>query len=271
MHTISNGLHTGAERVSSTLVWGANKMSELLAQGSERLQQSGPPAGADPNVQPTKVDPKLQTTVKTARVVSGKAVQVSSYILGQVGKAAVGLGRKLAPHVQHHGAKAYSSFTGQSSEQSSAQVDGALDVAAGALKGASTIYMALEESAKTLGCSLTDNTVKVVTHKYGTEAGEFTGNAMYTVGQSAMAGHNIASLGVKGVAKKAVKSTGTAIVESHHEKKASKGAMLGTLDGKAAGQSVSEEVVEGTELGEEAREDNGFVIVEKGQEAKEKP
>ncbi|XP_047737384.1 spartin isoform X1 [Hyalella azteca] len=253
----------GAERVSSSLVWGANKMSELLAQGSERLQQSSPGVGTEPGAAPTKIDPKLQTTAKAARVVSGKAVQVSSYILGQVGKASVGLGRRLAPHVQHHGTRVYTSLTGQSTEHSSAQVDGALDVAAGALKGASTVYMGLEEAAKTLVTSLADNTVKVVKHKYGAEAGEFTDNAMYAVGQSAMAGHNIASLGVKGVAKKAAKSTGKALVESHYEKKT----------GKEQQQlcGAQEEVMEGTELGEEAREDQGFVLVEKAQEAKERP
>lgn len=41
-----------------------------------------------------------------------------------------------------------------------------LEVAAGAVKGASTIYMGLESAAATLASSLTDNTVKVVTHKY---------------------------------------------------------------------------------------------------------
>ena len=41
-----------------------------------------------------------------------------------------------------------------------------LEVAAGAVKGASTIYMGLESAAAMLASSLTDNTVKVVTHKY---------------------------------------------------------------------------------------------------------
>ena len=45
------------------------------------------------------------------------------------------------------------------------QVEGAMVVAAGALRGASTVYMSLENAAATLAKSLTDNTVKVVTHK----------------------------------------------------------------------------------------------------------
>ena len=49
---------------------------------------------------------------------------------------------------------------------------------------------------------------QVVTHKYGAEAGQLADNTMYAVGQTAMAGHNVSSLGVKGVAKKAAKATG---------------------------------------------------------------
>lgn len=45
------------------------------------------------------------------------------------------------------------------------QVGGVMEVAAGAVKGASTIYMGLESAAATLATSLTDNTVKVVTHR----------------------------------------------------------------------------------------------------------
>ena len=41
------------------------------------------------------------------------------------------------------------------------------------------------------------------------------------MGQTAWAGHNIASLGVKGVAKRAAKDTGKALVLQHEEKKTS--------------------------------------------------
>lgn len=41
------------------------------------------------------------------------------------------------------------------------------------------------------------------------------------MGQTAWAGHNIASLGVKGVAKRVAKDTGNALVLQHEEKKKS--------------------------------------------------
>ena len=45
---------------------------------------------------------------------------------------------------------------------------------------------------------------------------------MYAVGQTAMVGHNIASLGVKGIAKRAAKDTGKALIHQHEEKKRDK-------------------------------------------------
>lgn len=57
--------------------------------------------------------------------------------------------------------------------------------------------------------------------RYGEDVGSLTDNTLYAVGQTAWAGHNIASLGVKGVAKRVAKDTGKALVLQHEEKKKS--------------------------------------------------
>lgn len=204
----------GAEAVSKGVVWGAAKLSELISFGSESLKEYVPPA-----TEKKEIDPKWHKTASVARDVSGKAVKVSGYLLSQVGKATMALGRKAAPHLQRHGTKAITHLTGQTEKEASSNVDGVMEVAAGAVKGASTIYMGLESAAATLATSLTDSTVKVVTHRYGEEVGSLTDNTLYAVGQTAWAGHNIASLGVKGVAKRAAKDTGKALVLQHEEKK----------------------------------------------------
>ncbi|XP_063869375.1 spartin-like isoform X4 [Scylla paramamosain] len=213
---IAAGLVTGAEAVSKGVVWGASKLSDLISYGSESLKDY-----VQPMAEKKEVDPKWHKTAEVARDISGKAVKVSGYLLSQVGKATMTLGRKLAPHLQKQGTRAITHITGQKESEASSNVEGVLEVAAGAVKGASTIYMGLESAATTLATSLTDNTVKVVTHKYGEDVGALTDNTLYAVGQTAWAGHNIASLGVKGVAKRVAKDTGTALVLQHEEKKAS--------------------------------------------------
>nr|XP_027221066.1 spartin-like [Penaeus vannamei] len=214
---IASGLVAGAEAISKGVVWGAAKLSELITIGSENLKEY-----VQPEESKKEIDPKWQTTAKVARDVSGKAVKVSGFLLSQVGKATMALGRRVAPHIQKHGTRAISHFTGQKEQEASSNVEGVLEVAAGAVKGASTVYMSLESAAATLATSITQNTVKVVTHKYGEEAGSLTDNTLYAVGQTALVGHNIASLGVKGIAKRTAKDTGKALVHQHEERKQSK-------------------------------------------------
>lgn len=106
-----------------------------------------------------------------------------------------------------------------------------------------------------------------MTIRYGSEAGQLTDNTMHAVTQSAMAGHNIASLGVKGVAKRAAKDTGRALVLNHKENKSAQG---GGLDNNVGGGGA---IVEAMELGEEAKEVEGggsVVMVEQAREATER-
>ncbi|KAK8731802.1 hypothetical protein OTU49_007270 [Cherax quadricarinatus] len=210
----SERIASGAEVLSKGVVWGAEKLGELISFGSESLK-----GYLQPVEQKKEIDPKWQSTARVARDVSGKAVKVSGYLLSQVGKATMALGKRLAPQIQKQSTRAISHFTGQNEQQASSNVEGVMEVAAGALRGASTIYMSLETAAATLASSITDNTVKVITHKYGDDAGHLADNTLYAVGQTALAGHNISSLGVKGIAKRTAKDTGRALVYEHEAKK----------------------------------------------------
>jgi hypothetical protein len=83
----------------------------------------------------------------------------------KVGNATLALGRYLAPHVQTQGTKLITSVSGLSEAEASSRVEGALEVTSGAVQGFSTVYGALENSAKILATSLADNTVQIVEHK----------------------------------------------------------------------------------------------------------
>merc|ERR1712062_455222 len=97
-----------------------------------------------------------------------------------------------------------------------------VDVARGGLLAYGTIYTSLEDSAKVLGNSVKSNSVQVVEHKYGGEAGEVFGEAATAAGNAAMTYMNIQSLGVKGLIKKTAKTTGKelgkAVLDAHSSK-----------------------------------------------------
>ena len=91
--------------------------------------------------------------------------------VSKAGMATLALGRFLAPHIQKGGVKALSHFVEQSEEKSQKQMKIVSEVASGSVAAVSTVYMALENSSKILAKNIGENTVEVVKHRYGTEAG----------------------------------------------------------------------------------------------------
>jgi len=84
----------------------------------------------------------------------------------------------------------------------------------GGLIGYGTVYNGLETSSKVLGANVKENSVKVVSHKYGGEAGNVFGEACTAAGNAAMTYMNVQSLGVKGLVKKTAKQTGKNVVKN---------------------------------------------------------
>merc|ERR1712190_481164 len=82
------------------------------------------------------------------------------------------------------------------------------------LIGYGTVYNGRENSAKVLGNNVKDNSVKIVNHKYGGEAGQVFGEACTAAGNAAMTYMNVQSLGVKGLVKKTAKNTGKNIAKN---------------------------------------------------------
>merc|ERR1712088_1276075 len=122
------------------------------------------------------------------------------------------LGRFLAPHIRHHGAKALSHIIEQSDDKSQKQMDIASELAGGTLTALGTVYSALENSSRILATNVANNTVQVLSHKYGTEVGTVTENALTAVGNTYMTAYNTTALGPKSLAKRAVKTTGKVAV-----------------------------------------------------------
>lgn len=88
---------------------------------------------------------------------------------------------------------------------------GVLNITSGAVEGFSTVYTGLEKSAGILGNSLSNNSVKIIHHKYGPSAGEVAGKAFDTVGNIINVSQNVNYMTPKGLVKKAAKNTGKAI------------------------------------------------------------
>ncbi|XP_063227951.1 protein spartin [Bacillus rossius redtenbacheri] len=208
--TISQRIVQGAGYIAQGLVWGAQRVGDLINYGTPKIMERLTPAS-----QPTSLDPRVSHGLQVAKDVTGTVVNVTGQMACALGSATMSLGRFLAPHVQRQGARLLSHTLSMSEEESSRRVEGVLEVAAGAVEGLSTVYDGLERSAGILGSNLANNTVRIVAHKYGHPAADATGDTLYTVGNIYAASRNVRIFTPKGLMKTTAKSAGKAVVEDY--------------------------------------------------------
>lgn len=62
----------------------------------------------------------------------------------------------------------------------------------------------------------------LMTYRYGDEAGKFTENTLYSVGNVAMTAYNADNLGIKAITKRAAKDAGKAVLHDMQDERAKK-------------------------------------------------
>lgn len=101
-------------------------------------------------------------------------------------------------------------------------MSGVLTVAAGAVEGFGTVYAGLEQSAGILGRNLSDNSVQIIEHKYGSHAGTLAHDTFDTVGNMINLSRNMNIITPKGLAKRTVKGAGKAVFGDFKPRNSSK-------------------------------------------------
>ncbi|KAH8381667.1 hypothetical protein KR093_010429, partial [Drosophila rubida] len=206
---VSQHIVCAADFIARNLVKGAEKTGGLMMRTTPYLISKITPAAPDAH---TQVPSSVQTGVEVAQKVTHAAAGVTGWIAGKVGTAAVAVGGYLAPHVQTQGSKLLQRGFGYDSSQADSAMEGAMTIAAGAVEGVTTVFDGLETSAKILGTNLSENSVKIIEHKYGASAGNLACGTFDTVGNAFVISQNVNYITPKGLAKKLVKKTGEAVV-----------------------------------------------------------
>ncbi|XP_017081757.1 protein spartin isoform X2 [Drosophila eugracilis] len=209
---VSRHIVSAADFIARNVVKGAEKTGGLMLRGTPYLISKMTPASADA---PTQVPSSVQTSVEVAQKVTHAAAGMTGWIAGKVCSASVTVGRFLAPHIQEQGSKLLEKGFGYESSEANSTMEGAMTIAAGAVEGVSTVFDGLETSAKILGCSLSENSVKIIEHKYGQPAGNLAQETFDTVGNVFVVSQNVNYITPKGIAKKMVKRTGEAVVSDY--------------------------------------------------------
>ncbi|XP_075146624.1 spartin isoform X2 [Haematobia irritans] len=210
---VSKHIVTTADFIAQGLIKGAEKTGDLMKKTTPYIisKLKAAPENAPP------VSSKVQTTVVVAKNVTSAAVGVTGWVAGKVGSASMAIGKFLAPHIQHHGANLLQKTCGLDDSEANTKMSNALTLAAGAVEGFTTIVDGLEKSAAILGNNLSENSVKIIDHKYGSSAGNVAAETFDTLGNAFVVSRNVNYMLPKGIAKKLVKNSGKAVVEEYQQ------------------------------------------------------
>jgi len=203
---LGSAIVKGAEYLSQGIEIGAEKAGELIEYVTEKSQKKLSKAEED-----AKIGSLTRGSINAAKSATTATVKVSGYVANRVGKLTKSMAGYLASKAEKPLSGVVSTAGGDKKQGTMAYL---IDAARGGLIAYGTVYTGLETSAKVLGKNMKENSVKVVSHKYGGEAGHVFGDACTAAGNAAMTYMNIQSLGVKGLVKKTAKETGKTVAKN---------------------------------------------------------
>jgi len=209
---VGSAIVKGAEYISQGIEIGAEKAGNFIDYATVKSQEKLSKAEED-----AKVGSITRGSINAAKSATTATVKVSGYAAKKAGKLTKSVAGFLASKVEKPISSVVASSKGNNQtggDKKPGKMAYVVDAAKGSLIAYGTVYNGLETSAKVLGNNMKDNSVKVVTHKYGGEAGDVYGDAATAVGNAAMTYMNITSLGVKGLVKKTAKETGKTVTKN---------------------------------------------------------
>jgi len=204
--SIGSAIVKGAEYLAQGIEIGAEKAGDLIEYVTDKSQKKLSKAEED-----AKIGSLTKGSISAAKSATTATVKVSGYVANRVGKLTKSMAGYLAAKAEKPISGVVSTTGGDKKQGTMAYL---IDAARGGLIAYGTVYTGLESSAKVLGKNIKDNSVKVVSHKYGGDAGHVFGDACTAAGNAAMTYMNLQSLGVKGLVKKTAKETGKTVAKN---------------------------------------------------------
>ncbi|RXN04291.1 spartin-like isoform X2 [Labeo rohita] len=204
---MSQSILSGTSWLGRGLVRGGEATGKVIHKGGTKLREN-----ITPEETPAEVSPKVTKSLNAAKQATGGAVKVSQFLVDGVAAVAGRVGKEVAPHMKKHGSKLIPESL-KKSKGGCSNMDGAKLVAGSSIQGLSTLWSSLETAAKTVGKSITSETVTTVRHKYGDDAGQAADTAVQSAVNVGVTAFNLDNLVVKGVLKATGKQTAEALVK----------------------------------------------------------
>jgi spartin len=213
---LSRNLVNGAKYINRGVTATTEFTNKYLNIGGEKLKSQ-----IKPNETESKVDPTVKKCTEGVRYGTNLTVKVSGFLVDKLGLIATKTAKTVAPYLKV-GATKILTKTGivKNSNDANQYLENVCTVASGSVVGFSLVYESLENAAKALAKTIAENSVEVVKHKYGDEAGKVTENTLYSAGNIAISANNVRNLKItKTIAKAAVKETVNSFSTTKNEDK----------------------------------------------------
>ncbi|XP_051539380.1 spartin-like isoform X2 [Myxocyprinus asiaticus] len=157
---MSQSILAGTSWLGRGLVRGGEATGKAIQRGAIKLREN-----ITPEETPAEVSPKVTKGLNVAKQATGGAVKASQFLVDGVAAVAEKVGKELAPHVKKQGSKLIPESLKKNKDGCSS-MDGAKLVAGSSIQGLSTVWSSLETAAKTIGKSVTSETVTTVKYKF---------------------------------------------------------------------------------------------------------
>ena len=205
---VAGGIEGGSKMVGSGLVASAAFLGGMFRAGGSMLTSR-----IQPKNKPVEVSDGVRNKVRNVNHVSKAAVGVSSALVKGVRAMALSIGSSIAEVIGETGVgKKFGSGS-----DSNPSLRACKEVVVNAVVAVDTLHTALADAGRILLTDIGGTTVAVVSHRYGDEVGEVTGESLQAVGNVIQAGTNVRKIGVKAMTVVATKSAAKGVLTGERQ------------------------------------------------------
>lgn len=178
-----------------------------------------------PNEQATEVSDSTKKWISGAKTTAKYTRIGLGWAAGKIGTAVQYAGEKVADHVEKEYVekKRINSKTGEKDPNSETSLDKAFKLGGASLAAVGNIWNSCENNLTEAMRTGRTETVKMVHHKHGEEAGKATDDAARTATDFTKSYFYFNDIGMKAIAKKTAKTAGKRVVQNQKEKRSQTG------------------------------------------------
>jgi len=193
----------GGKVISHGILSGSEFLQKRIERGGKRLKEN-----MQPSEKPLELPETILSTLEVAKTITPHFVRLSDTLVAGVSIVA----KELAGTASDAFMQKINEKYGKSSGEKDVRIEAAKELGKTTLVALANIWNSLEEAGMTLLESTGNVAVEVISHKYGSNAGQAARDGFGVAGDVIKTGQALKSLGAKSIAKSVAKESTVTIL-----------------------------------------------------------